>query len=144
MASHPQTIAPTTPQNRLQIFANAFKGYMGVMALVTSVLAPLPTSLRAIPTYEGQRTTLAKLTGILGFLLLAWLFYVRRTIALGSMIRGFRFLINMTPFLLIVETVACFIGYFRILGLSSYSAPGIAVSGEARMAHPFAPWTSSI
>ena len=49
----------TTTQNRLQVFARAFKGYMGVMPLVTAALAPLLTFLKAIPTYEGQRTTLA-------------------------------------------------------------------------------------
>src|SRR6266849_5980717 len=112
----------TTTQNRLRVFAGAFKGYMGVMPLVTAALAPLLTLLKAIPTYESQRTTLATLSGVLGFLTLAWLFYVRRTIALGSLVRGFRFLINMIPFLLIVGTVAFFIGYSQILGKSSDAA----------------------
>jgi hypothetical protein len=85
------TTAQTTTQNRLRVFANAFKGYMGVMSLVTAALAPLLTLLKAIPTYESQRTTLATLSGVLGFLILAWLFYVRRTIALGSLVKGFRF-----------------------------------------------------
>jgi hypothetical protein len=79
----------TTTQNRLRVFANAFKGYMGVMPVITAALAPLLTFLKAIPTYESQRTTLATLSGVLGFLLLAWLFYIRRTIALGSLVRGF-------------------------------------------------------
>lgn len=112
----------TTTQNRLRVFAGAFKGYMGVMPVVTAALAPLLTFLKAIPMYESQRTTLATLSGVLGFLTLAWLFYVRRTIALGSLIRGFRFLINIIPFLLIVGTVACFIGYFQILGQSTGTA----------------------
>ena len=126
MASGSLTTAQATTQNRLRIFANAFKGYMGVMPLVTAALAPLLTFLKAIPTYEGQRTTLATLSGILGFLLLAWLFYVRRTIALGSLVRGFRFLINMIPFLLIVGTVVSFIGYFQILGVSTGAALELA------------------
>jgi hypothetical protein len=92
---------------------------MGVMPVVTAALAPLLTFLKAIPTYESQRTTLATLTGILGFLLLAWLFYIRRTIALGSLVRGFRFLINTIPLLLILGTVASFIGYFQVLGTST-------------------------
>jgi hypothetical protein len=121
---------PTTTQNRLRVFANAFKGYMGVMPLVAAALAPLLTFLKAIPTYESQRTTLATLSGILGFLLLAWLFYVRRTIALGSLVRGFRFMINMTPFLLIVFTVASFIGYFQILGASTGIALDLASKNQ--------------
>ena len=122
MVSGPLTTAQATTQNRLRVFANAFKGYMGIMPLVAAALAPLLTFLKALPTYESQRTTLATLSGILGFLLLAWLFYIRRTIALGSLVRGFRFLINTIPFLLIVGTVASFIGYFQILGLSTNSA----------------------
>ncbi len=117
-----QTTTQITAQNRLQVFADAFKSYMGVMPVVTAALAPLLTFLKAIPTYESQRTTLATLSGTLGFLLLAWLFYVRRTIALGSLVRGFRFLINMIPFLLIVGTVASFVGYVQVLGASTDSA----------------------
>jgi hypothetical protein len=126
MASGPFPTAQSTTQNRLRIFANAFKGYMGVMPLVAAALAPLLTFLKAVPTYESQRTTLATLSGVLGFLLLAWIFYVRRTIALGSLVRGFRFVMNMIPFLLIVGTVASFIGYFQILGASTSSALELA------------------
>jgi len=126
MASNSLTTAQTTTQNRLRVFADAFKGYMGVMPIVAAALAPLLTFLKAIPRYESQRGTLATLSGILGFLLLAWLFYVRRTIALGSLIRGFRFLINMIPFLLIVGTVASFIGYFQLLGVSTGTALTLA------------------
>jgi hypothetical protein len=130
MASGALTTTQTATQNRLQVFAGAFKGYMGVMPLVTAALAPLLTFLKAIPTYESQRTTLATLSGILGFLILAWLFYVRRTIALGSLVRGFRFLINMIPFLLIVGTVASFIGYFQILGVSTGAALELAAKNQ--------------
>jgi hypothetical protein len=122
MASGSLATAQTSTQNRLSVFAGAFKSYMGVMPVVTAALAPLLTFLRALPTYESQRTTLATVTGVLGFLTLAWLFYVRRTIALGSLVRGFRFLINITPFLLIVCTLASFIGYFQILGKSTDAA----------------------
>jgi len=119
-----------TTQNRLRVFANAFKGYMGVMPIVTAALAPLLTFLKAIPTYESQRTTLATLSGVLGFLLLAWLFYVRRTIALGSLVRGFRFLINIIPFLLIVGTVVSFIAYVQVLGASTSSGLQLAEKGQ--------------
>jgi hypothetical protein len=126
MAPTFQTTAETATQNRLSIFANAFKGYMGTMPVVAAALAPLLTFLKAIPMYESQKSILATLSGVLGFLLLAWLFYVRRTIALGSLIRGFRSLINMTPFLLIVGTLAAFIGYFQILGASTATSLELA------------------
>jgi hypothetical protein len=103
---------------------------MSVMPIVTAALAPILTFLKAIPMYESERTTLATLSGILGFLLLAWLFYVRRTIALGSLVRGFRFLINMTPFLLIVGTLAAYLGYSQLLQRSLDSALDQAKKGQ--------------
>lgn len=130
MATGSLTETQASTQNRLSVFAGAFKSYMGVMPLVTAALAPLLTVLKALPTYESQRTTLATLSGVLGFLMLAWLFYVRRTIALGSLVRGFRFLINITPFLLIVGTLACFIGYFQILGESTDAALKLAAENQ--------------
>ncbi len=126
MASSSLATAQATTQNRLRVFAAAFKGYMGVMPVVTAALAPVLTFLNAIPTYESQRTTLGTFSGVLGFLTLAWLFYVRRTIALGSLVRGWRFLINIIPFLLIVATVASFIGYFQVLGKSTATAMELA------------------
>jgi hypothetical protein len=115
------------------VFAKAFKGYMGVMPIVTAALAPLLTFLRALPTYESQRTTLATLSGILGFLLLAWIFYVRRTIALGSLVRGFRFIINMIPFLLVVGTVVSFVYYFQFLRQSTDQALAQAQSSHWKL-----------
>jgi hypothetical protein len=85
MASNSVPTASATTENRLRVFANSFKAYMSVMPIVTAALAPILTFLKAIPMYETERTTLATLSGILGFLLLAWIFYVRRTIALGAL-----------------------------------------------------------
>lgn len=76
--------AQESQENRLLTFANIFKGYMGVMPIVTAALAPVLTAMNVIPVYDSQRKPLAAMAGILGFLLLAWVFYVRRTIALGS------------------------------------------------------------
>lgn len=105
----------TTTQNGLRVFANAFKGYMGLMPVIMAALAPLLTFLKAIPTYDSQRTTLATLSGVLGFWLLAWLFYIRRTIALGSFVRGFPIPHKHHPALADVGTVDSFIGYFQVL-----------------------------
>lgn len=101
--------------NNLEEFAEAFKSYMGVMPLVAAALAPLLTFLKALHAYESQKTTLATLSGILGFLLLAWVFYVRRTIALGSVTKGPRFIFNLLPFLLIVGAISCFVAYSHAL-----------------------------
>jgi hypothetical protein len=102
-------------QTRLAVFASLFKGYMGLMPMVTAALAPLLTALSVLPMYEPQRKPLATMAGVLGFLLLGWLFYVRRTIALGSITRYYRTLFNMTPLLLIAVSIASYVGYMRVL-----------------------------
>jgi hypothetical protein len=108
----------TAQENRLSIFANVFKSYMGIMPVVTAALAPLLTALNVLPTYESQRKPLATIAGVLGFLLLAWIFYVRRTIALGSIKRGFRWLFNLLPLVLIFGSVGCYIAYANVLEAS--------------------------
>jgi hypothetical protein len=108
----------TAQESRLSIFANVFKSYMGIMPLVTAALAPLLTALNVLPTYESQRKPLATMAGVLGFLLLAWIFYVRRTIALGSITHGFRWIFNLLPLVLIVGSIGCYIGYANMLDTS--------------------------
>ena len=110
--------AQASQENRLQVFANVFKGYMGIMPLVTAALAPLLTAMNVIPTYDPQRKPLATMAGILGFLLLAWLFYVRRTIALGSITHGYRWIFNLIPLLLIFSSIGCYVEYAHTLDLS--------------------------
>lgn len=110
--------AQESQENRLLTFANIFKGYLGVMPVVTAALAPLLTAMNVIPTYEPQRKPLATIAGMLGFLLLAWLFYVRRTIALGSITRGYRVFFNFCPLLLIVCSIGCYVGYANALDAS--------------------------
>jgi hypothetical protein len=105
-------------QNRLQVFANVFKGYMGVMPIATAALAPLLTALNVLPVYESQRKPLATMAGLLGFLLLAWLFYVRRTIALGGISRTYRVFFNFCPLLLVLGSIGCYIGYTSALDAS--------------------------
>jgi hypothetical protein len=112
------TTIQESQENRLLTFANVFKGYMGVMPIVTAALAPALTAMNVIPTYETQRKPLAAMAGILGFLLLAWLFYVRRTIALGSITRGFRVAFNLCPLALVLASIACYVGYANTLDAS--------------------------
>jgi len=108
----------TAQENRLSIFANVFKSYMGIMPVVTAALAPLLTALNVLPTYELQRKPLATLAGVLGFLLLAWIFYVRRTIALGSITHGFRWIFNFLPLVLILGSIGCYVAYANTLDAS--------------------------
>lgn len=105
-------------QTRLSVFANLFKGYMGVMPIVTAALAPLLTAMNVLPMYEPERKPLATMAGVLGFLLLGWLFYVRRTIALGSIRPGYRTFFNFTPLVLIALSVAGYVQYTRLLNAS--------------------------
>jgi energy-coupling factor transporter transmembrane protein EcfT len=88
------------------------------MPLVTAALAPVITAMKVIDTYEVQRSSLSAMTGIFGFLLLGWIFYIRRTIALGSMKKGYRWIMNLSPFALIVLSIVCFVGYTHLLDVS--------------------------
>jgi hypothetical protein len=63
--------------NRFEYFAQFFKGYMGVMPVLTAALAPVITLLRTVPVFEVQRKELAVYSGLFGFLLVAYVFYGR-------------------------------------------------------------------
>ncbi|HEY3936927.1 MAG TPA: hypothetical protein VGL97_05830 [Bryobacteraceae bacterium] len=116
--------AQESQQNRLQAFSNVFKGYMGVMPIVTAALAPLLTAMNVLPTYDSERKPLALIAGVLGFLLLAWLFYVRRTISLGSLQPGYRTFFNFCPLLLIAGSIVCYVCYANTLDASIAAIPG--------------------
>ena len=124
--------AQESQENRLLTFANVFKGYMGVMPIVTAALAPVLTALNVIPAYESQRKPLAAMAGILGFLLLAWVFYVRRTIALGSIKPGYRTFFNLCPLILVLASVFCYVSYTNTLD-TSLSQISQANSGVTRV-----------
>src|SRR5436190_1833649 len=76
-------MSATVQDNRLRAFAGFFKGYMGIMPLVTAAVAPLLTIMKAVPVFESQKSTLATYSGLLGFLLVAWVFYARRAFAVA-------------------------------------------------------------
>jgi hypothetical protein len=128
----------TAQDNRLRKFAGFFKSYMGVMPLVTAAVAPLLTLLRAIPVFETDRTTLATYSGLLGFLMVAWIFYAR-SMFVPTMVpvkaaqigegpdaeayaayerrkfarrSGFA---NLLPLFLIALSVASYVSYLRLL-----------------------------
>jgi hypothetical protein len=127
-------VTPSLQENRLRKFASFFKSYMGVMPLVTAAVAPLLTLLKAIPVFESEKTTLATYSGLLGFLLLAWVFYARQGLAkmmLGTTdtvieasfpqifrmrVASSQFLINALPLILILLSVYCYVSYLSTLG----------------------------
>jgi len=112
-------------ENRLRKFANFFKGYMGVMPIVTAAVAPLLTMMKAIPVFESQKTTLATYSGLLGFLLLAWVFFVRGAFVKVMIPRSgkangigpgpFGIMANFLPLLLIAGSVLFYIKYSWLL-----------------------------
>jgi len=124
----------TTPaesqQTRIKNFANVFKGYMGVMPIVTAALAPLVTATKVIDSYAIQTKPLTAMTGIFGFLLLGWIFYIRRTIALGSMTKGFRWIMNIVPLGMILGSIVCFVSYTDLLDTSLAQARKDAPAGQ--------------
>jgi hypothetical protein len=112
------TAAEESQQNRLLAFANVFKSYMGVMPIVTAALAPILTAINVIPTYESLRKPLATMAAFLGFLLLSWLFYVRRTLALGSVTKGYRVFMNLCPLVLVMGSILCYVSYTNTIDSS--------------------------
>jgi hypothetical protein len=71
---------PTEPK-RLQAFARFFKGYVGVSSVVTAAL-PIPaTYIGLIPTYSFQTKLLSTYASLFCFLLLAFIFYIRHSLA---------------------------------------------------------------
>lgn len=70
-------MADPAQENRLRKFAGFFKSYMGVMPLVTAAVAPILTLSKAIPVFDSEKSTLATYSGLLGFLMVAWIFYAR-------------------------------------------------------------------
>jgi hypothetical protein len=71
---------PSEP-TRVKTFANFFKNYMSISAVVAAAL-PIPvTSFHLIPTYHAQTSLLATYTSLFCFLLLGLIFYSRHTLA---------------------------------------------------------------
>ena len=133
--------AQESQQNRLQTFATVFKSYMSVMPLATAALAPLLTAINVLPTYDSQRKPLATMAGMLGFLLLAWLFYVRRTIALGSISRKFRVFFNLCPLLLIIGSIVCYVRYSNALDASINAVLASNPAGKLKRGTVLGEWS---
>lgn len=123
-------------------FAAFFKNYMGVMPIVTAAVAPVVTAFKVLPIYSRDSKIAAALSGILGFLLLAWVFYARHamgramfssnTVPLGGLgpspgsisarymplKRTRSALVILLPLLLVASSVFCYYVYYTRLNES--------------------------
>src|SRR5262245_31711598 len=76
----PSYSTPVDP-TRVRKFAEFFKNYMSVSAVLAAAL-PIPvTSLSLIPTYKAQTSLLSTYTSLFCFLLLGFIFYSRHALA---------------------------------------------------------------
>jgi len=72
---------PSIEPTRIRNFANFFKSYMSVSALVTAAL-PIPVaSFQLIPTFSDQTKIFSVYTSLFCFLLLGYIFYMRHNLA---------------------------------------------------------------
>lgn len=121
---------------RIRAFANFFKNYMSVSTIVTAAL-PIPaTLLEFIPRFEAQKGMLATYSTLFCFLLLAYIFYSRHSLATvfyGRATNMTRTLGATFPFLLILASLAFLIWYHTLL-TSSLIDIGTAVGEETAAA----------
>lgn len=139
-------IGEETPHDpkRVKAFADFFKRYMSVSAIVTAAL-PIPvTSLQLIPTYTNHTRLLSVYTTLFCFLVLSFVFYRRHDLArlmfsdffesppsdheirrrLGARV------VNGAPALLIVASLACLFFYHFTLEQSLMATPAQYAGGE--------------
>lgn len=134
MTQKEQVISDPT---RVKAFANFFKKYMSISAVVAAAL-PIPvTGFKLIPTYHAQTSLLATYTSLFCFLLLGFIFYTRHALArlmfpqffgkkyafskdgrpwqhqmLMSFTRLIRFVVAILPALLILASLVC-VSYYH-------------------------------
>lgn len=101
---------------RIRKFGKFFTGYMGTASLVTAAL-PIPVAkLHLIPTYASQSKFLNTYASLLCFLVFAYIFYSRHSLA-GSMFHrseqhvNARMWIKLLPLVCIGCAIACVILY---------------------------------
>ena len=112
---------PTEEALRVRKFGRFFTGYMGTASIVTAAL-PIPVkSLHLIPAFASQEKFLNTYTSMSCFLVFAYVFYVRHTLARWMFARrgehfGVRFWVSVLPALCIFCSIGCAIAYHHELG----------------------------
>lgn len=118
-------VLPTDPK-RIKAFATFFKNYMSLSSLVVAAL-PIPvTSFSLIPTFKEQTRYFSVYTSLFCFLVLAYVFYSRHTLA-RLMFRNtletvgkptkriWSFCVNSLPPIFIVLSLICVYSYHGLL-----------------------------
>jgi hypothetical protein len=110
-------------QNRFVAFGKYFKNYMSVAATVTAAMPLGAAGLRAIPVYSSLERVLAAYASLFCFLLFAYVFYIRQSLARamfssGELSRAWK----VIPLALIALAVACGLGYLAALQQSVQAA----------------------
>lgn len=102
---------PTEP-GRLRAFAEFFKNYMSLAALVTASL-PIPVAaMKLIPAFEAQSKFLSVYASLFCFLTLAFLFQCRHALSHWMFSRGSAHrTITLLPLLLIAASMICAFSY---------------------------------
>jgi hypothetical protein len=150
-------MAQTNGATGFKNFATFFKSYMGVMPVVTAAVAPIVTAFKVLPIYSRDSKIAAALSGILGFLLLAWVFYARHamgramfssnTVPVGGvgpspgsisarylpLKRTRSGLVISLPLLLVVASVVCYYVYYTRLNESVLNGQAIAYARSKPM-----------
>lgn len=113
---------------RIRRFLIFFKGYMSLSTLVVAALPVPVTMLQLIPTYAAQRNLLSVYTSLFCFLLIAFVFYLRHSLAplyfsKISEAEGHRRSRTMTvvPLLFIFLSVILLFAYQKVLEISATS-----------------------
>jgi hypothetical protein len=113
--------AITNEGSGIQKFGQFFTGYMGTASLVTAAL-PIPVrSLHLIPAFASQEKFMNTYTSISCFLVFAYDFFSRHTLARWMFARrgqhfAVRFWVSVLPLLFICSSIGCAIAYHRGLG----------------------------
>jgi hypothetical protein len=96
---------------------------MSVAATVTAAMPVAAAEFNAIPVYESLKRPLSSCTSLLCFLLFAYVFYMRRSLADAMLTpQGLPPRWRVIPLVLIVVSVAGGLGYLAVLRLSVESA----------------------
>lgn len=97
---------------RLAAFTAFFKSYMNVAGVLLACV-PIPVaSWRLLPVFSAQRGYLTVYTSLFCFLMVAFVFSIRHSLAKQMFMDGrLVFLISALPSLFIVLTLACILAY---------------------------------
>lgn len=123
----------TAKNLRIGKFANFFKSYMNVSTLVAASI-PIPiTSWKLIPIFSQQKTFLTIYTSLFCFLVLAFVFSVRHRLCV-SMFSPTKqgAMIAYLPFLFIIITLLCILGYHATLQRSLQQLRDLGVENPTK------------